>query len=165
MLKMTKVTGVTLLVFVLAVLMALPVSAQEIQVPGGEDDGRLNINYWMDGFGLYCADANRQPASSYANGGGFLLLAPSEAGGDEMLFIPEDVIEAGMQQVEQTGEFALLGQAEEDAWFYPEPAIYYLPSGEFQINIAKSSPDDLREGKLYTFYWTECRDLGAPAGE
>lgn len=160
---MPKMGRVALLVFA-ALLVVVPVAAQDIQVPGGEDDGRLNINYWMDGFGLYCADANRQPANSY-EGGGFLLLAPDAADGEEMLFVPAADIEAGIEQVEQTGEFALLGQAPEDAWFYPEPAIYYLPSGEFQINIAKSSPDDLREGKLYTFYWTTCRDAAAEGQE
>ncbi|MEL6149191.1 MAG: hypothetical protein AAGK74_16710 [Chloroflexota bacterium] len=129
---------------VLVMVLAFAVSAQE------EDDGRLNFNYWMDGFGLYCVGEDMLPTDSYA-GGGFLLLLE----GEEVLFVPEIDIVNGVATAEATGEFATLGIAV-DAYFYPDPGIYYLPAtDEFQINIAKSSPDDLREGKLYTFYWTD----------
>ncbi|MEM6283907.1 MAG: hypothetical protein AAF787_17080 [Chloroflexota bacterium] len=142
-----SVSIVMLLVLMMAFAVAM--NAQD------EEDGRLNFSYWMDGFGLYCVGSDMQPTDSYA-GGGFLLLLE----GEEVLFVPEADIETGIATAEATGEFATLGVAV-DAYFYPDPGIYYLPeSDEFQINIAKSSPDDLREGKLYTFYWTEAECRG-----
>ena len=151
-------------IFVFAALIVTLVApvylfAQEFK-QWGDDDGRLNMEYWMDGMGLYCTNAARTPATTYENGGGFLILAPEDGSttSTEVLWVPEEDIIAGIKQVEETGEYATLGQAEAGTWFDPQPAIYYLPSGEFQVNIAKSSVDDLREGKLYTFYWTSCRD-------
>lgn len=145
------------LIFTIVAALAIP-SASFAQESNADydpstDDGRLNFNYWMDGFGLYCVDETGQVATTYENGG-FQLLRE----GVEQLYIPAADIEAGIAAAEESGEFAVLGAMPEDSWFYPEPAIYYLPeTDEFQINIAKSSIDDLREGKLYTFYWTECR--------
>lgn len=135
--------------------------------PRDTDDGRLNLDYFMDGIGVYCADANRTPWDNYENGGGFVVIAPSEETpeGREILWVTEEAIEAGIQESMQTGTYATLGVAE-GTWFDPQPAIYYLTSGEFQLNVLGGE-----NGKLYEFQWTSCREVpkvtddGCPPGK
>ena len=122
-----------------------------------KDDGRVNLRYWMDGFGLYCTDADKMPAETYVDGG-FLLLNPQ---GEEALWIPDADIQDAITEADETGEYVTVGVADDGVWFFPNPAIYYHPEmQQFQLNLAKSSPDDLREGKLYEFHWTnDCEGL------
>jgi len=134
------------LLLILAVLLAVPLvsSAQG-------DDGRVNLHYWMDGFGVYCTDAAKNPADTWENGG-LQLLNPQ---GEEVLYVPAAAVKAGIAEAQATGTFSTLAVAAEDAWFFPPIAIYYHPDeAQFQVNIAKSSPEDLAEGKLYEFRWT-----------
>lgn len=141
---------------VVAVVLVVPAGllAQETnQAPDeGTDDGRINFNYWMDGMGLYCVGGADQISTS-VTGGGLLLLLD----GTEILFVPESAIRSGIAQAEVTGLFATLGVAAEDVYFYPPPALYVLPNGILQANVAKSSPDDRREGKIYEFQFEACR--------
>ncbi|MEM6527749.1 MAG: hypothetical protein AAF653_05615 [Chloroflexota bacterium] len=167
--KRQLVAGLTLV----AVLAFAPVYlfAQDIgsYQPRPDDDGRLNydINDFMDGIGVYCADSTRTPWDTYEDGGGFVVLAPSpeDSEGKEILWVTEEAILAGIAQTEATGEYSVLGQAE-GTWFDPQPAIYYLSSGEFQLNVIGGD-----SGKLFEFQWTECRGVpkvtndGCPPGK
>ncbi len=141
-----------LLAGLLAALLLIPAALH-----AQEDDGRVNLRYWMDGFGLYCTDADKTPADTYTDGG-FRLLNPQ---GEEVLWVPAADIDAAIAEAEETGQYATVAIAPDDVWFFPNPAIYYHPQQQqFQLNIAKSSPDDLREGKLYEFRWTtDCHGL------
>lgn len=140
-------------VAVLLVTPAVLLAQETNQTPDeGTDDGRINFNYWMDGMGLYCVN-NAEQVSTSVTGGGLLLLLE----GTEILFVPESAIRSGIAQAETTNQFATLGVAAEDAYFFPPPALYVLPNGILQANVAKSSPDDLREGKIYEFQFESCR--------
>ncbi len=149
------------LALVTVVLLATPLyfrlHAQDIGSyrPTKTDDGRLNIDFYMDGIGVYCADETRTPWDTYENDGGLLVIAPSPEfpDGKELLWVPEEAIVAGIAQVEQGGQYATLGVAE-GTWFDPQPAIYYLPSGEFQLNVIGGET-----GELFEFQWTECRGV------
>ncbi|MFO7321108.1 MAG: hypothetical protein DIU68_005230 [Chloroflexota bacterium] len=115
-----------------------------------ETDTSLNMDFYMGGAKVYCVNEFRMPWPTYENGGGFLVLDPQ---GEEILFVPEAAIEEGIAQVEQTGQYATLGVSER-LWYGGAPiAIYYLPSGEFQINAA----DEWE--KPVEFRWTECRNV------
>lgn len=146
-------------VIVLGLLVPATLFAQETnQSPNeGSDDGRINFNYWMDGMGLYCINSGGSIATSPAGGGLLLLLE-----GTQILFVPAAKISSGYAQALATNQFATLGVAAEDAYFSPPPAIYVLPDGTLQANVAKSSPDDLREGKIYEFQFTSCRGTEVP---
>ncbi len=146
-------------VIVVGLLVPATLFAQETnQSPNeGTDDGRINFNYWMDGMGLYCIDSGGALATS-PTGGGLLLLLE----GAQILFVPAAKISSGYAQALATNQFATLGVAAEDAYFSPPPAIYVLPDGTLQANVAKSSPDDLREGKIYEFQFTSCRGTEVP---
>ncbi len=159
MLKISRRRALALLTGLIIVLAApLYLYAQEYRPhpdDWGGDDGRLNVNAYMDGIGVYCADETQTPADTIEDGGGFLVLAPhpDHPGGKEVLWVPKEDIDAGVTQVEETGQYATLGQAE-GTWFDPQPAIYYLPSNEFQLNIVGGTTEE-----LYEFQWTECRTV------
>lgn len=121
----------------------------------GGDDGRLNVNEYMDGIGVYCADENKTPADTLEEGGGFLVLGPHPdfPEGKELLWVPYEDVQTGLASVEATGEYATLGVAE-GTWFDPQPAIYRLPSDEFQLNVVGANTQE-----LYEFQWTECRTV------
>lgn len=162
-----------LILAALALLLAAPlyIYAQDIGTyqphpdNWGGDDGRLNHDFYMDGIGVYCADENRVPWDNYENGG-FKVLAPhpEHPDGLEILWVPEEAIEAGMQQMRETGQYAVLGVGE--GWFDPQATIYYLTSEEFQLNVM-----DPTGSVMFEFQWTECRavpkvtDDGCPPGK
>jgi hypothetical protein len=132
----------------------------------GNDDGRLNQDFYMEGIGVYCADANHIPWDTYEDGGGFKVVAPHPEypDGKEILWVPEADIEAGIQQMRETGQYATLGVGE--GWFDPQATIYYLTSEEFQLNVMNPTGQ-----AMFEFRWTACREVpkvtndGCPPGK
>jgi hypothetical protein len=167
----THIKQTVWVVGVLVALLAAPLYLHAQQIGNyaarPDDDGRLNYDYYMEGIGVYCADAAHIPWDTYKGGGGFTVVVPhpEHPGGLEVLWVPEDAIEAGIAQMRETGTYATLGVAEGGKWFDPQPAIYYLTSEEFQLNVMGPGG-----ATLYEFQWTECHEVpkvtddGCPPG-
>ena len=147
---------VKLAVVLLGLLTLMVASTAVLAQEGGgewnlaENDGRLNVNTFMGGANVYCVDQWHSTATTYANGGGFLVLDPQ---GQEMLFVPEATINAAFEEMARTGQYVTLGVSER-GWYAGRPiAIYLLTSNEFQMNAG----DD--QNKPVEFRWTECLNV------
>src|SRR5688500_4250288 len=93
--RLVKLTiaALGLLVLVLANGVGL---AQDGEWNLAENDGRLNVDTYMGGANVYCVDQWHSTATTFANGGGFLVLDPQ---GQEMLFVPEATIVAAWDEM------------------------------------------------------------------
>lgn len=158
--RLFNLKAITCVLVIAAVAVnALAVMAQDGVWHTGADDGRLNVADYLGsgvsahidlaGVNVYCVDENHNAASTI-EGGGFKVLDPE---GEELLFIAEEDILAGIAQAQATGTYATLGTSER-LWYGGQPvAIYYLASNEFQLNV-----QDQYE-KLIEFRWTACRNF------
>src|SRR5215216_1552443 len=104
---------VKLMVILLVMLIAVAASSAALAQDGewnlAEHDGRLNVSTYMGGANVYCVDQWHSTATTYANGGGFLVLDPQ---GQEMLFVPEATINAAFEEMARTGQYVTLGVSE-----------------------------------------------------
>lgn len=143
-----------IVVFIALLAMLISAAAVFAQDDGewrlNESDGRLNVDVHMGGANVYCVDQWKQTATTYENGGGFLVLDPQ---GEEMLFVPEETIVAAWDEMAKTGQYVTLGVSER-GWYAGRPiAIYLLTSGEYQMNAGDEYNNPVE------FRWTECRNV------
>lgn len=131
------------LVIVLSGFLTLIVGLWAIDLAAAQTsgDGRINVIAPLGGATIYCVDAQRNPASTWA-GGGIRVL---DMDGIEVLFAPAGAIPApGAEPIvlaEGQGRYSLL-------------TLYLLPSGEFQLN----GVDD--KGQPFEFRWIGCAQQG-----
>jgi hypothetical protein len=143
-------------VALLAGVLATVSFAQDGEFVLADNDPKLNVDVTMGGANIYCVDANRTASVTIENGGGFQVLDPQ---GEELLFVGEDAVNAGVAAMQATGQYQLLGMGTR-AWYGGAPlAIYILPNGEFQLNAADEW------GKPVEFQWRECRNATLSTGD
>lgn len=109
-----------------------------------DKDGRLNVVYHLGGDVLYCVDANRTSAASYADGG-FLLMSQT---GQHLFFVPVADIEAVPERPEANTVIAT------GSGSYGGVTLWRLSNGMFAL----TGLDE--HGKPYDFQWTGCLPVG-----
>lgn len=128
----------------LLVALAIVLLVGALVVAAVDNDGRINVVHHLGGDVVYCVDAERNVASSYAGGG--LLLVNSD--GQHLFFVPEADINAVPEFPDMNTLIA------EGMGSYGPVSLWRLTNGRFELHGLDE------HDKPYLFDWSGCAAVG-----